>query len=216
MVKLQLALDLMSLEDAMTLVEKLKHCVDIVEIGTPFVMKYGCDAVRRFKKTFPDLEVLCDCKIMDAGSEETEMMVSSGADWVTVMAVTNDSTIVESVATAHAKGAKVMVDLLCYEITAESTERLIKCGADCLAVHVGVDQQAQGETPLVSLRKLKDCNPSCMVAVAGGISESNIEKYLQLEPNIVIVGSGITEQKNPVAIASRIREKIDQFKKGKR
>ena len=56
--KLQLALDDISLADALRLVEQIRDCLDIVEIGTPLIIEEGLAPVRAFKARFPDLEVL--------------------------------------------------------------------------------------------------------------------------------------------------------------
>ena len=44
--KLQLALDDITLEDALSLVRTVRDYIDIIEIGTPFVIAYGMEAVR--------------------------------------------------------------------------------------------------------------------------------------------------------------------------
>ena len=41
MTKLQIALDDISFEDALILLEKIKSYIDIIEVGTPFMMEYG-------------------------------------------------------------------------------------------------------------------------------------------------------------------------------
>lgn len=65
--KLQLALDELKLEEALEFAERVKDYVDIIEIGTPFVIAEGMNAVRTFKERFPDKEILSDEKIMDGG-----------------------------------------------------------------------------------------------------------------------------------------------------
>lgn len=67
--KLQVALDTLTLEDCLTLLEETKGSVDIAEVGTPFIIEEGMRPVREFKKHFPDIEVLADAKIMDAAEE---------------------------------------------------------------------------------------------------------------------------------------------------
>lgn len=86
--KLQIALDDITLEDALVLVGKVRDYIDIIEIGTPFVYEYGMQAVRAMKEHFPDKEVLADMKIMDAGFYEAEEALKAGADYVTVLGVT--------------------------------------------------------------------------------------------------------------------------------
>lgn len=113
--KLQIALDDISLENVMKLLEKVEGYVDIVEIGTPLIMEYGSCAVREIRKRYPKLEILFDGKIMDAGSYEAELAYKAGADYVTVLGVTDDRTIADVVHTAKNAGKKVMVDMILCE-----------------------------------------------------------------------------------------------------
>ena len=87
--KLQIALDDLTMEEALVLMDTVQNHVDIIEIGTPFIYEYGMEAVRTMKKRYPDKEILADMKIMDAGYYEAEEALKAGADYVTVLAVTD-------------------------------------------------------------------------------------------------------------------------------
>ena len=52
--KLQLALDVLTLQDALSLGRSVEDCVDRFEMGTPFLLEYGMEAVRRFRAAFPE------------------------------------------------------------------------------------------------------------------------------------------------------------------
>lgn len=84
--KLQIALDDVTLEGALELVKKVRDYIDIIEIGTPFVYEYGMQAVRTMKEHFPDKEILADMKIMDAGIsyaiDQIVDLVANGVDGV--------------------------------------------------------------------------------------------------------------------------------------
>lgn len=209
MCKLQIALDAIGLEDALTLIERLGPLVDIVEAGTPFVLEHGLDAVRRLKERFPAHEILCDGKIMDAGLYEANSMFRAGADWVTVMACTDDATIEECVASARRAGGRVMADMLSVHDLTDRVAFLEAAGVDCIAVHTGVDQQRRGQTPLDHLRQLRGCVKKALVAVAGGIGTDTADAYMAYSPDILIVGGGILSQSDPVAAASAIRSRME-------
>ena len=49
--KLQLALDTLTLDECMTLLAETKGSVDIAEVGTPFIIEEGMRPVREFKQT---------------------------------------------------------------------------------------------------------------------------------------------------------------------
>ena len=206
--KLQVALDDITLENAVSLVEKIHDYVDIIEIGTPFVYEYGMHAVRTMKEKFPDKEVLADMKIMDAGYYEAEEAFKAGADYATVLGVTDLLTIQECVKAAADYGKKVVVDMICVENMEERIESLEKLGVHILAVHTGTDQQAAGRTPLDDLKVMAACTKKTGISVAGGISPATASDYMAYHPEILIVGGGICHANDPVAAAKKLYEII--------
>ena len=110
--KLQLALDSSNGQEARRILENVSDLVDIVEIGTPLIMKEGVKVVAEIKHVYPELEVLADLKIMDAGDIEAKIGFEAGADIVTVLGVAHDVTIRRAVNQARILSKKVMVDLI--------------------------------------------------------------------------------------------------------
>lgn len=70
--KLQLALDLVNIPEAIELIKEVEASIDVVEIGTPVVINEGLRAVKEVKQAFPNLRVLADLKIMDAAGYEVQ------------------------------------------------------------------------------------------------------------------------------------------------
>lgn len=206
--KLQIALDDITLEDALLLLEKIQDYIDIAEVGTPFMMEYGMKAVRRIKSLFPKLEVLCDAKIMDAGGYEANLAFAAGADYVTVLGVTDDLTISDCAAAAAKAGKKVMADLICVSGIRDRVRKMEAMGVDVIGVHTGVDQQAAGRTPLDDLKEVRSCVTTSAISVAGGINTETIDAYLKYRPEIIIVGGGISRAKDPAAAAKELSEHI--------
>jgi len=83
---------------------------------------------------------------------------------------------------------------------------LEEVGVDVLAVHTGADAQAVGREPIGDLKVMKESSKKAEIAVAGGISSKTIAKYVELKPDIVIVGSAIGNAEDPVAEAKAIKE----------
>lgn len=208
MAKLQLALDDLSLEQAAKLVEKVQDYIDIIEIGTPFVIEEGMRAVKYFKENFPEKEVLADLKIMDAGYYEAESAFKVGADYVTVLGITDILTIKECIQAAKKYGKYVVVDMICVEDMPKKIQELESIGADYLAVHVGVDQQAVGRKPIDDLKIMRQYATKAKIAVAGGINSNTIEEYMKLSPDIVIVGSGVAHAKDPAIEAKILKDAL--------
>ena len=150
--KLQLALDELKLEEALVFAEKVQEHVDIIEVGTPFVIDSGMEAVRQFKEKFPNKEILSDEKIMDGGYYESQLGFEAGAEYVTVLGVTDVATIKQCVKAGSDFEKKIVVDMICVANLEEKVAEMEELGVDVLAVHTGADQQACGRTPLDDLK----------------------------------------------------------------
>lgn len=203
--KLQIAVDNADMRVALDIAEKVHAVVDIFECGTPVLMREGIHVVRAVKERYPDLTVLADSKIMDGGAIECADICEAGADIVTVLAVSDDATIKEVVDTAHKYGRKVMADLMCIHDIAGRSTQLVETGVDVIAVHTGVDQQAQGRTPLGDLRELVGAIEPARAAVAGGVKMSTIADYVALRPGIVIAGGALYKAPDVRAAAVQMK-----------
>ena len=206
--KLQLALDDISLVDALVLAEKVRDYVDIFEIGSPFIIQEGMRAVREFRRYFPEKKILADTKIMDAGEYEAELTFKAGADYCTVLGVTDILTIKACLAAAKKYGKQVFVDTICVPDLNTRIKELEDVGVDSISVHVGVDEQAVGQTPLNALKQVKQLSKHSQLAVAGGIKVSTVDQYQALGADIIIVGGGVNHADDPVATAKALADKI--------
>lgn len=190
--KLQLALDTVGLKEALSLLGEVSSFIDIVEVGTPFIIRDGISAVTEIKKTLPSMEVLADLKIMDAGEFEADLGFKGGADIVTVLAVADDATIRGVISSARKWKKRVMVDMIGVANLTERAEEIDVLGADYLCVHTAFDLQATGRNPLEDLRKVKKVIRKTAIAVAGGIRLETLGETVREKPEVIIVGAGIT------------------------
>jgi 3-hexulose-6-phosphate synthase len=207
--ELQLAIDLLNKEDAAELANSVKDYVDIVEIGTPIVINEGLPAVQHLNDNIDSVKVLADLKIMDAADYEVSQAVKFGADIVTILGVAEDASIKAAVDEAHKHGKQLLVDMIAVQDLEKRAKDLDDLGADYIAVHTGYDLQAEGQSPLESLRKVKSVISNSKVAVAGGIKPDTIKDIVAENPDLIIVGGGIANADDPVEAAKQCRAAIE-------
>ena len=206
--KLQLAIDLISLQRAVAAARELEPFIDIVEVGTPLILSEGVRAVAAIKSEFPDIQVLADLKIMDAGELESRIALDGGADIVTVLGVADDRTIRVAADEAHRRDKRVMVDMIgVREIEARARE-VDAIGVDCICVHTAFDRQRTGGVPLDELRRVERLPLRSRIAVAGGIRLETITEILREAPDVVIVGDGIMGQRDRQGAARELARLI--------
>ncbi|WP_297534483.1 bifunctional 3-hexulose-6-phosphate synthase/6-phospho-3-hexuloisomerase [Thermococcus sp.] len=205
---LQVALDLTDIEQALSIAEKAaRGGAHWLEVGTPLIKKEGMRAVELFKRRFPDRKIVADLKTMDTGALEVEMAARHGADVVSILGVADDKTIKDAVDVARRYGIRVMVDLIGVKDKVKRAKELEKMGVHYILVHTGIDEQAQGKTPLQDLAEVVKA-VKVPVAVAGGLNLETIPKVIELGATIIIVGSAITKAKDPEDVTRKI---IDLF-----
>jgi len=207
--ELQLAIDLLNKEEAAELAKKVEEYVDIVEIGTPIVINEGLPAVEHLNKNINNAKVLADLKIMDAADYEVSQAIKFGADVVTILGVAEDASIKAAVEEAHKHDKQLLVDMIAVQDLEKRAQELDDMGADYIAVHTGYDLQAEGQSPLYSLRKVKSVIKNSKVAVAGGIKPDTIKEIVAENPDLVIVGGGIANAEDPVEAAKQCRDAIE-------
>lgn len=206
--ELQLAIDLLNKEDAAELANKVKDYVDIVEIGTPIIYNEGLPAVKHMADNISNVKVLADMKIMDAADYEVSQAIKFGADVITILGVAEDASIKAAIEEAHKNNKQLLVDMIAVQ-DLENAKELDEMGADYIAVHTGYDLQAEGQSPLESLRTVKSVIKNSKVAVAGGIKPDTIKDIVAESPDLVIVGGGIANADDPVEAAKLCRAAIE-------
>src|SRR5256885_14150678 len=170
--RLQLAIDTQTLSEAEALVSRVRDLVDVVEVGTPLVIREGVGAVRRLRAVFPALTLVADLKIVDGGHFEATLGFEAGARIVTVLAAAADETIRDAVRAGHERGGEVMVDLMGVSDLAGRAAEGDRLGVRWACLHTPGDVQrgdADAERRAVEgVRRLEDGLASAGRAGAGG------------------------------------------------
>lgn len=202
--KLQIALDVETIEEALEILEETQEFVDIAEAGT-VCLYCGLNAVTKIKKTFPGLEVLADLKLPDGGKECAEAAFRAGADYVTVMGAADDITIRNAVMAASVAGKKVVADMITVKNLEERLVEVDQLGVDYIAVHVACDVQSKDNMPFEQLALARKVVRNAKISVAGGINADNVSEVVVSCPDIVVSGMGIYGQFDKKDAAKRIK-----------
>ena len=208
--KLQLALDFISIDDALSVAAKAADHVDFIEAGTPLIKSEGLRAVTALKERFPDKVIVADMKTMDTGFLEADIALKAGADAVSVLGAADRETIRGAAEAARKHGKMLMVDSIGMDDLGSLARKIEGIGAEFVVLHTGIDQQHCGKCSMSMFERMKGVRFSAKVALCGGLDEESVRK-LPKEPRIdlVIIGGAITKAKDPAKAASAIRRALD-------
>lgn len=206
--KLQVAIDLLTVEDALELAGKVAEYVDIIELGTPLIKAAGLSVVTAIKEAHPDKLVFADMKTMDAGELEADIAFKAGADLVTVLGSADDSTIAGAVEAAKAHSKGVVVDLIGVADKATRAREVRALGAKFVEMHAGLDEQAK---PGFDLNGLLRAGEESLVpfSVAGGVNVSTIAAVQAAGAEVAVAGGAIYGAADPALAAKELRAAIN-------
>ena len=207
---LQLALDFVDLKRAVKSAQAgAAGGVDWLEVGTPLIKSEGLQAVRELRSLFPNVTVVADMKIMDAGRIEVETAAKAGANIVDVLGAASDATIRECIQAGKNYGARIVVDLIAVKDPVSRAKKVEEFGADYITVHCSIDEQMEGKDPFETLRRVAEA-VSLPVGVAGGINSETAPRALEAGASIVIVGGAITKAVDPIGAARIIKKAMEE------
>ena len=201
--QLQLAVDVLSIDEALAIVEVVHESVDIIEVGTPLVIECGLKPVELLKEKYPEKQVLADLKIMDAGSIEASSGFGRGADIVTVLGLADEATIRGAVEAADGRG-RVMADLIQVPDPAARATELVAMGVHVLCLHTAYDRRDEGVDPLVELHAVRPV-VDVPLGIAGGLKFENAADVVAGGADIVVVGGAIQNAEDPAEMAAEIQ-----------
>ncbi|RID83498.1 3-hexulose-6-phosphate synthase [Peribacillus asahii] len=203
--EIQLALDRLSIEEAIRITREAEKSIDLIEVGTSLIKEFGMEAVSKIREAFPNKTIVGDIKTIDNAIYEFDLCFNAGGDIATVMGVSSIHTIDACLNTAAKHGKKAMIDLL--NTTIEQRVSLFQYKEAIFCEHISKDEQEMaGRNNMDKVSFV----PSLEWAVAGGITIDSIENMIESEsrPHIVIIGSAITKADHPGKIAAAFKEII--------
>jgi 3-hexulose-6-phosphate synthase len=207
-VLLQIAFDK---PEHLALLPLVKPFADIIEIGTPVLKRFGISAITTARELCPDVMVLADTKTVDGGALEADMVFGAGAAFMTVLSCASRATHETVGRRAQAFGATVIVDT----ITESGKSELLPPGVTFpesfgyVAVHSPTDARLAGNMSTAHIDAVKQMHDrGFRVSLAGGIGPDTLAAVVAVKPEIVVVGSAITEAANPKEVSQWIRDRL--------
>ncbi|MFF1832576.1 3-hexulose-6-phosphate synthase [Paenarthrobacter sp. NPDC058040] len=205
--KIQVAIDLLTTEDALELAGKVAEHVDIIELGTPLIKSAGLSAITAIKGAHPNKIVFADMKTMDAGELEADIAFKAGADLVSVLGSADDSTVAGAVKAAQAHNKGIVVDLIGVTDKVTRAREVRALGAKFVEFHAGLDEQAQ---PGYNLTGLLSAGEEARVpfSVAGGVNLTTIAAVQKAGADVAVAGGAIYGAADPALAAKELKAAI--------
>ncbi|HWL22666.1 MAG TPA: orotidine 5'-phosphate decarboxylase / HUMPS family protein, partial [Ureibacillus sp.] len=71
--KIQLALDRLSIEEAIQITREVEKSIDLIEVGTSLIKEFGMNAVSKIREAFPNKTIVGDIKTIDNAIYEFDL-----------------------------------------------------------------------------------------------------------------------------------------------
>ncbi|WP_026104559.1 3-hexulose-6-phosphate synthase [Heyndrickxia coagulans] len=194
--KIQLALDRFTIQEAIEIAAKAEKAIEWIEVGTSLIKEFGVKSIYDIKNRFPDKTVVADIKTFDNAKYEFELCFRAGADIATVMGAAPPVTLRTCLDTAGQFDRQVMVDLL--NTAAHQQKEIARLENIIVCQHISKDQQEEGGGGTWGRRA---ASRNQQLAVAGGISLENLAAVRALQPDVLIIGSAISKASDPLLAA---------------
>lgn len=131
-----------------------------------------------------------------------------GADYVTVLGVTDNLTIKGCIDAAEHYGKEIVVDMICVTDMPKRIRELEELGAHGMAVHVAQTSRQRGANLLMTCVSWQSTarrqNLCCRRHSLRRLRNSG------LKPEVLIVGSGIAHAADPAGAAKAIKDSMKE------
>lgn len=204
--KLQVAIDRVSLEKAENLIKIFDGLADVIEVGTSLVKDYGLLKLKELTSKTMTSQILGDIKTSDEGAYEFKQGFRQGFDILTVMGSASLETIEKCYEVSEESNGTMMIDLL--ECSDDKIKEISNFKNAIYCIHASIDREKlinPGKTVKEFKEKFPEVN---RIAVAGGITLDSILELNKYSIELVIVGSAITGADNSIETAKQFKEAI--------
>ncbi|UUD37231.1 Probable 3-keto-L-gulonate-6-phosphate decarboxylase [Mycoplasmopsis californica] len=211
---LQIALDNLTIEDAIASAKKVEKYIDVIEVGTILIASEGKKAVKALREAFPSKIIVADGKIADAGKVFGKMFFENGADFTTCICAAEVPTISETMKIAKEYGQDKEVQIeLTSNFTWDQVKAWKEAGVPQVVWHRSRDSQASGvkwgqkDIDAVS-RLAKD---GFKVTITGGVELEDIKLFKDIPVFIFIAGRALRDAANPEKAAKEFKDEFAKY-----
>jgi orotidine-5'-phosphate decarboxylase len=198
--QLILALDLLTIRDAITVTRRVSEYIDTIKIGYPLVLSEGLESISIVKEQF-DCKVIADFKVADipeTNSKIADLTFKAGADAIIVHGFVGEDSLQACIDSAEVYDKDVF---LLTEMSHPGSSRFLQDAADEIAymgVEMGLKNFVAPSTRLNRLKKIRSIvGPDSFIISPGiGIQGGDPLKTLQFA-DAVIVGRSIYSSNHP-------------------
>ena len=209
---LQLALDVLDLNDALEAARRARDSIDVIEAGTLLCLSEGMGAIRSLRDEFPEKTIVGDVRIVRAGRNIADMAFDAGANWVTVVGEAPLESIEAAVKVAEIYGGEVQVELN-HDWTLEQAREWRRLGIEQVIYHSTAEVEALGEGwPEKSLDTI--CRLALMgfkVTAAGGIKIETLSSFAGVPVFAFIAGRSVVKAPDPSVAARQFKDAMGRL-----
>jgi 3-hexulose-6-phosphate synthase len=213
---LQVALDFISINDALRIIKKLSGLdVDIYEVGTPLIKSEGVRAVSIVKELVDEAVVLADMKTADVGALEVRLAAENGADAVSVLASADNEVITSALNEGKSLDVDVVVDTIGKVDVIKDVSNLVGLGVQVVNIHLAIDVQLRSGRTVADIldiiKYLRSMYRGIIISASGGVKPHHVRDLVRGGVNIVVMGSAITKASDPAKVVKEVLKDLSSL-----
>ncbi len=207
-----LALDVLNMEDAMVIIEKVSDYINTIKIGYPLVLSEGLRSITFIKENF-NCRIIADFKVADI-PETNEKIVNltfeAGADAIIVHGFTGNDSVKACLDSARIYGKEIF---LLTEMSHPGASMFIQRHSEAIAVmgvKLGINKYVGPSTKLDRLQKIRNIiGPESFLISPGVGAQGGDPKATLKFADALIIGRSIYLSNDPEKAVEDIINRIN-------
>lgn len=209
--KIILALDLQSIEAALSTVDRTIEYLDTIKIGYPLVLSEGLESISVVKKEY-DCKVIADFKVADipeTNRKIADLSFKAGADAIIVHGFVGEDSVFACCESASKFGGEVF---LLTEMSHPGADKFLQNSSEGIAqmgVEMGIKNYVAPATKLKRLEKIRSIvgDNSFIISPGVGVQGGDPGETLKFA-DAIIVGRSIYTSEHPEKVIESIIDGI--------